>query len=499
MKFIFVIPRYTVVGDYYSPPIGMGYVISALKDSGYSVECINMNETGDSISYSLGRFNPKECVVLTGGLSAHYNQISSIIKIANSLEFCTVLGGGILTAEPEVVYGFISPTYGIVGEADTSIVELAEALSTSESPMIKKYRVESIAGIVFRKDDGSVCVRVGRNRIVDIDRTPTPDYDAIGLPSLLKMMNGVHEPYFQGTDSPRMVPVVTSRGCPFKCSFCFSPIGKQYVGMSMDAIFSQVDSLMDRYHPNMFMFLDELFSIKPEHLKVFCERIKIHNVNWLCQLRVNGVDEEALAMMHDAGCVCVSWGIESISDKVLARMHKQTTRADIEKTMDMAYRNKIGIQGNFIFGTPGETSETWRETVEWWKSNRRYMINLSHASTYPGSEMYKIAVEGGKIPDKEAFLRNGCPTVNITDMSDEEHGLMLSTIHALQHEPSPFICRNVAVSQDGVNTVQLEYDCPHCGGHLKYRNIKKGFDSGRKTLRYACRICNQRADFPFAF
>jgi radical SAM superfamily enzyme YgiQ (UPF0313 family) len=465
MKLVFVIPNYPKGTHYYAPPIGMGYIISLLLENNYGVEVLNLNEQ----PLTLDRYNPETDIILTGGLSAHYPEIKSIINTAKQARFKTVLGGGILSSDPEYIYDLLKPTYGIIGEGELATLNLIRNIPA---------------------------VREGIFKGIPAEYLPFPAYHLIGLPYLLSKMTPLDEPYFQATDNPRMIPMVLSRSCPYSCSFCFHPVGNTYSRRPLGEVLNEINVLMDCYHPNIFMFLDELMSTTSDWVKGLCQHTARLGVSWICQLRVDSVDEDSLKLLKDSGCVCISYGIESINDNVLKAMRKHITRKQIEDTLALTYKHKIGIQGNLIFGTSGETVETARESINWWKENRRYMLNLIPAIAYPGTELYQIAMSKGKIPSKEDFLINRCPPVNTSKMPDGAHQEMLLEIQDLQHNSdSGFINTDVKITHQEGNLVTVEYTCPHCGHRNIFKNIPSLYPTGRNYLRQACRNCNQRADF----
>ena len=510
MRYVFVIPKYiygfkreAIPVPYYVPPLGIGYVMSALKQSGREVTCLNLNETDIAQNMNIPSamrksemfkaFNPETDIVLTGGLSPNYNTLQYIVTGAKKAGFRTILGGGILTAEPEVVFDLLRPTYGVIGEAERTIVELVSCIEKGIDP-------SGVAGIIYEKG-GSVVKTAARETIKDIDSLPYPEYDLIGVPEVLSRMTPVDEYFFQQSDTPQMVPISCSRSCPYDCSFCMHPLGKGYRERGLDSIFQEVEHVVEKYKVNTILFIDELFGKKPDRLMEFCTRIKKYNISWLCQLRVDSVNEQVLVTMREAGCCFISYGIESINNSVLKGMHKHITKEQIEMALELTYKAGIGIQGNFIFGSTEETVATYTETMDWWKTHPKYMLNLTATIPYPGSLLYEQAVAKGAIPSKQQYLISECPPVNTANMTNAEFDKMSDTVFHLQTAANPQ-CMATEVSRvkegmsdRGYPLAKVNFTCPHCNHKNEFRNILYGLNPWfRQNFRYACRKCNQRSD-----
>jgi len=190
-------------------------------------------------------------------------------------------------------------------------------------------------------------------------------------------------------DKPRVMSMVMGRSCPYQCKFCFHPSGNTYRTRSLDNFFTELDEVMERYAPRQLFILDELFSVDLKRVYDFCERIKPYKIKWIIQMRVDIITPELLSALHDAGCVSISYGLESFSSKVLKNMRKNITPEQIEKALKLTYEASIDIQGNFIFGDELEDNSTIYETMRFWFAHPEYMINISMIQTYPGSGYYK--------------------------------------------------------------------------------------------------------------
>ena len=142
-----------------------------------------------------------------------------------------------------------------------------------------------------------------RPLIQDIDPLPWPDYDGVEMDKYVDL-NGNTDGgglLFSHHDDPRMVPIMTSRGCPFKCTFCcYELIETKYRARDLDDVMAEVEHLIERFGINTLFISDDLFSLKKSRMMEFCERIKPLNLNWQCSLRVKPLERETLEIMRDA-------------------------------------------------------------------------------------------------------------------------------------------------------------------------------------------------------
>ena len=450
MNITIVIPQYKPKGLFYELPIGLLYIASSLKKKGHEVEIINLNDSDLVVN--------SECVI-TGGLSVHYNQIKGILEEVRRQKpnAKIILGGGLVSSMPELIAQQLKPDLAVVGEG--------EGVDLTQTGIIQMPAIE------------------------DLDSLPFPDYGGINVNSYLDRQLCGDEYYLYPCDKPRALPIISSRSCPFNCSFCFHPLGKKYRQRSLDNVFKEIEWLIEKYQINILCVLDELISSFPERLAQFCERVKKYNLKWMTQIRVDSVDEDTVRMMRDSGCFSVSIGIEHINQEVLDGYNKKTTKEQIETALNYLYNSRIGIQGNILIGGPNETDETMYEAINWRNKNSKYMINLTPVIAYPGTGLFKNGIERGLI-DPLWFIEHNCPFINF------------STAHLYL----PFSYKRGEVISDEVTShdsyrgdlKQLIAKCPHCQEISIYQGIYWGatgaeFTNGH-SYRIGCKFCNQRMD-----
>jgi len=222
--------------------------------------------------------------------------------------------------------------------------------------------------------------------------------------------------------------MVTSRSCPYNCTFCFHTTGKKYRQRSLDAFFEELDYVVAHYKIECVCIADELFGRDIPRVKEFCERIRRYDLQWWAQFRVDTMTAELLALLKEGGCTVMSFGLESADNRILKSMRKGTTVQQMERTLTMVHQAGISPEGAFIFGDIEETWETANNTLTWWRNHPEFRISLNVVTVYPGTYLYQHACTHGIIRDKVRFLKEGCPQVNVSKLTDDEVGRLLKII-----------------------------------------------------------------------
>ncbi|MEI8350065.1 MAG: radical SAM protein [Candidatus Omnitrophota bacterium] len=493
MKVLIVAPRYKPFGQFYELPLGLAYLSAYLKTKGVHVDFLNLNQC--PFDEVLIKMLSEADIVCTGGLSVHYHQVKTIIDMAKCINpaIKTIVGGGLISATAGIVMRALNADVGIIGEGEITLFEVIKAIE-------EKRKISTIPNVIANEDGVYVIDTTSyRTEIDNIDTLPFPDYEGLGIEQYLDKQLCGDEHYLYPFDNPRGMPIISSRSCPFNCTFCFHPIGQKYRQRSLDNLFTEIDYLVERYRINILSILDELFSLDHARIKEFCRRIKKYNLRWMTQMRVDSVTEEIIGLLKESGCFQISFGVESASNKVLESMNKKISIEQIGQALEWSYNAGIGIQGNFIFGDKAETPATAKETLDWWLAHKKYALNLTYIIPYPGSGLYNYAVIKGIIKDETKYLTNNCPFVKITPSFPEVSSMLESYRNQHNHLPAiNQVSQKVGYDPIRGELYQVTAVCPHCKKQETYKNLYWGstgisFLSGR-GYRIGCRDCNQRFD-----
>ena len=396
-------------------PSGVAYVSAYLKSKGYNVFTLNLN-LYDDIQSPLERFI-RECyidVVMTGGLSREFHIVKQILDKVRSIDkdVVNIVGGGLISAQPRIAMEALQVAdIGVLNEGEITTACLCEALNNEDD-------LSQVTGIIY-KTEGEYVLNEKREDIAGLDLLPFPDYEGFSFGKYIEAKSSVENDV---TKQLRNVYIIGSRSCPYNCTFCFHTSGKKYRIRSLSNIFTEIDFLYNTYGVNSISFQDELFAADKKRLFEFCQRIKNYDLHWFCSLRVDLVDDEVLDAIKDSGCTLIGLGLESADDTILKSMNKHITRAQIESALKKIDGKGIPFFGNLIFGDKGETVGTAENTLNWWLKHKDYNISLGLVVPFPGSCLYHYAVKHNIIRDEVSYLKEGCPQVNVSRMTDEQFG-----------------------------------------------------------------------------
>lgn len=494
-------PYHTTRADYdYNIPVGLAYISSVLKNDGYEINWLNLNHydgaVDDVIKKTLSQ--EKYDFALTGGLSVFYPIIKSCVDAVRKYAPYTqiVTGGGVISSQPELIFKALRPDYLIIGEGEQTILELFRCLENDGN-------LEEVNGIGYCNSEGKHVLTKAREAIKDLDSLPYPDYEGFGIDTYLDhIVASNNAPYYDLFDYPRPYPLISSRSCPYSCTFCFHPIGKVYRQRSISNIIEEINFAIKRYKINIINIYDELFSYNEERVYEFCKQIKQLSktvpweIKWNCQIRVDKLDEELLTIMKDSGCYILSLGLESYSPTVLASMHKKITPQQIDQALQMTHRLNITVQGNFIFGDAAETTETAYETLNYWKKSiySGGGLNLGFIQPYPGTALYHHCINKGIIKDEVDFLENiaarMAKPINMSNtMTDEEFEQLQRDIFEAERKHHKYVEPLSMITGNGINEIHVK--CPYCNSISIYKNyIFDKYSYGLQNI--CCRNCRMR-------
>ena len=428
-------------------PLGLPYISSSLKTAGYEVHTLCLDNINYTIKESLESkiLENNIDVICTGGLSRECKKISRIFETAKIIkpDIITILGGGIISSDPETAMEVIHPDFGVIGEGEETICELAYALENKSS-------FDKINGIIYFDKNERLIKTDHRKEINDLDSLPLPDFDGFQYQMWSNKNN-------------HLGFILSERSCPYNCTFCFHPTGNKYRQRSLDNIFKEIDYQIENYGINYFAFIGELFSVNENRILQFCEKIKPYNINWTCCLRVADANDKLIKRMKECGCVIFATGFESADDKILKSMRKGTTSTQIENAVNLTFKYSMQMAGSFIFGDKEETIDSVTNTLDfWWKCCGKVKIDLGLLIPFPGTYLYNYACENNIIKDKKKYLLEGCKPINISRLSDSEYFETQSLISELNLHS-----RQAATSIDLIHVYNetkclVRWNCRHC-------------------------------------
>jgi radical SAM superfamily enzyme YgiQ (UPF0313 family) len=495
MNYLLIMPRIvSTVGEGYNFPLGIAYISATMRKAGFNVFTLNLNhiegETDEIISNEINE--NKIDVAMIGGLSFQYHSLKNIIDCVHDKfpKIKIIIGGGIITADPQVAMAALEyADIGVIGEGEETIVELCNALETQEGGNLSKGDLSKIDGIIYA-DKGNWTQTKKRKEIQDLDSLPFPDYDGFGLSRYLEM------PPMSTANiiNDRTFFMLTSRSCPYQCTFCFHTVGKKYRQHSMDRVFAELELLQKKYNVKHLMLSDELFSVDKKRVQEFSEKCADLGMSFLAQFRVNDIDNEMISIIKQTkSCTCIAYGLESADNRVLKSMQKKITIEQIDKALKLAYNAGIPTAGNFIFGDIEETIETATNTLDYWETHKEYNITLNFINVYPGTFLYSYAINKGIIKDPVKFLRDGCPQINVSKLSENDLSYIAKRMLDLTGKQGTYPKEFALLSTDLAGRISLKGKCVKCGRENVWKNAK--LLCGNNWIN--CETCGQKHLTPF--
>jgi radical SAM superfamily enzyme YgiQ (UPF0313 family) len=496
MRILIVAPKVTEL-RVIPVPLGLAYISAQMKRDGHEVFWLNLNHHSDDME-TLIRQTMCLCdpdIVATGGMYLYLEFTRAVFVMARRVnpKVVRLAGGTGVTAEPELFMNYTSADIGVIGEGELTVSELLKTLPTTSV-----NDLAGVAGLIYRVHTGTIVRTQERKLCNHLDEYPWPDLEGFDFEHTINEYQNIADfSLFAASvlDRPRMIPLITSRACPYNCTFCFHASGRRYSERSLDDVFAEMDFHIEKYKANFIVILDEVFCPETSRVMEFCERIRPYGLKWWCQSHINMFNSDRLAIMREAGCVGMSYGIESMNDKVLKSMKKHNKAEVVAHTLQQAYEARLDMQGNLIFGDQAETIETAEETLTWWENNLHLSVNLTMLALYPRSEMYAAAVKKGTIKNPLGFINAGCPVVNASSMNDEEFAALRVRVQLCNL--IGFYCQITGYSLDTERSIiygrlyRLTAVCPHCGASSEYRNVALPYNSNT-TFFLACRECYRR-------
>lgn len=289
-----------------------------------------------------------------------------------------------LVGEPDLtIRDLLDHLDGKVDERPTEIQQIFERSDPSYQPALNadgSVDLWSIKGLAWRKPDGEVVVNFPRPFIAHLDDLPMPLHDLLPLDKYRMPL----------IDGP-FTFIVTSRGCTAGCTFCIKHVSYQYAVRirSPKMIMEELWFLKKRGINTVHMYAD-LFTLSRDQVMELCQLMideKI-NIKWLCNSRVDYVDEEMLTMMGKAGCYFISWGLESGNEQVLRHARKGISLDKVKRALLWSKKAGINNWGYFIIGLPGETESSIRETIDFAKQLPLDIALFHIAAPYPGTPFF---------------------------------------------------------------------------------------------------------------
>ncbi len=364
------------------PPLGLALLAAIWDKQGQTSQIIDAAALKLSVQEIIERINPVTDYI---GLTATTPEISSAASIARGIRK--------IFPDIKIIMGGVHPTVfheDLVRDkiCDMAVRNEGEAFITE---LAKGTPLHLIPNLTWRNQQHDVIINPDALEYVDLESLPFPAYEK--LP-----MHLYHSALGAARQNPS-IGMVTSRGCPGKCAFCFSGMfGSAIRFTSPERIVQHIELLQKKYNIREISFYDDTFTANKKNVSGLCQliletRIKI---SWSCFARVDTVTPELLALMKKAGCHQIMYGFETANETILKNINKHTNLMQSRNAIEWTKKAKIDIRGAFMLGSPGETEASMDKTIKFAKNAGLKFAVFNITTPYPGTAMYK-----------EFFSKNG--------------------------------------------------------------------------------------------
>ena len=355
---------------------------AVLDQDGFEVKIIDcpVNQYDhEKLKAELSAFQPG--LVGTGSMTPTIESALKCAQVAKEVcpEATVVMGGPHATfADREVLTNEKAVDLIVRGEGEETLLELAHQSTTGR-------KLSDIKGITFRKNQ-EIIQNPMRPFIQNLDALPLPAYKFLPI-----------EKYF--VSKRKLLPIITSRGCPYACSFCVASqmFGQKFRARSPKNVLEELEWLQNEFGAEGVAFQDDTFTFDRKRAIEICDGIIERKIglHWGCGTRADVVTKEVLDKMAQAHCDETMFGVESGCPTIRAVLKKGVTNQQIENAIQWAKEAGMFVTVSVILGYPGETKESLQETLDFAAKIEPDDVWLCHATPYPGTHLREIIEEKG--------------------------------------------------------------------------------------------------------
>jgi len=364
------------------PPLGLLYLQAAVEAAGEHRVDVADGNTATSLRARLAERYAERPPDLVGvsAMTPVLPGVMRVVRMVKQLFGATpvVIGGPHTDLFPRETAALDGVDYVLAGEAESTLPQLVSQLEQGvvDTPL---------PGLLAA--DGTVDgLTADRPLLADLDAQATPDRTRIPISDYRGLVG----------DDATFTTVVTSRGCPHRCTFCSTP-REHFRQRSVETIVAEIDACAGLGIRHAY-FLDDNFPVGGRRLAVLCDALGASplQVSWSCRTAAAGLTPEALRTMKRAGCQRVQIGVETGSDEGLAELGKSTTVEQIRRTFDATRRVGMETMAYFMLGLPNErTPQDVRRTIRFARELRPTYAMFNVLTLYPGTELMDRAVDRG--------------------------------------------------------------------------------------------------------
>jgi len=374
------------------PPTGLCYLVSYIKSKKIDVDISILDCLKGCYDYDKFKKyieDEKPDIVGFTAMTAEINSVLLCAKICKGINKSTIIiiGGSHVSNDPESVLMDKNVDFVFRGDVEDSFYRLILNLKKN------KLIFDNIPNLGYKKNNELILNPIVFNE--DLDSLPFPNFDLVNPKEYPKCYFSKKHPTY---------PILTSRGCPYSCTFCTGNriYGKKFRYRSPENIIKELKLAKEKYGIREFQILDDNFTLIKERVMKFCDLLEKEDINldWWCPngLRVETLDFELIKRMKETGCYAMVFGIESGSERIQKDMKKNLDFKKLREVIAICHKLKIRTQAGFIIGYPTETREDILKSIRLAKNLKLSRASFLLFQPLVGSEIYYKLKNEGKLP-----------------------------------------------------------------------------------------------------
>jgi len=362
------------------PNLGVAYLVANLRKTGHFHNYLYLEpySSVETACQEILKLHPD--IICFSACSVDFNTVISLSeKIKKQSNVLIFLGGAHISSVP-----FTLPKYidiGFIGESEETIVKIFNLIQKGQ---LNDTHLKKIKGIAYYNKDHIFTINDRNEPIKILDSIPHPARDI----------------FKDGYWSTGVTSLLTSRGCPYACSFCqVSTEWRVCRYHSAEYIVEEILDLVNNYGIHTFGVIDDLFIVNQKRIEKIVENLDkvglLGKVHFAVNGRANLITDDLLKLLKRMGTVEIALGLESMSPRILSILKDKVTVQDNINAIDLIYKSELKIGGLFIIGTPSETIDDLDTTFNYINQNRHKFggMQICVTTPLPNTKLWDICVE----------------------------------------------------------------------------------------------------------
>ena len=430
LKLLFINPCLRPGGFTKLLPVGLASVMTYFETKDYDFTLLDIDVNNlDDVSVENYIKNNHFDIILTGSIVTHYKWMKWFVNMAKNHQPNSkiVVGNSVAGSIPEIFLEKTKADIIVIGEGEISAYEAVEAIRLGND-------LKNIEGIAFRDNDGSF-VKNPHRKVGNINDFPFINWDHFDVERYINQKVKIPSVSGLEDESVRSIPIISARGCAFRCSFChFVFWDDPYRNRSPKSILDEIRYLIEKYNVSHIDFFDDLTFASAIQVERLCDAIIESGLKfkWTASVRVDIFSRAKLSYddslsvakkMKRTGCIASGFALESGNQEILEMMNKKIDAKAFYTTVQIMREAGIQVPISVIFGYPIETKETIRQTFDQCLKAGIYP-SIGFLLPLPYTVMYDYAKANGFITDEDRYLESITERqdicLNMTKISDEE-------------------------------------------------------------------------------